>query len=223
MSEETPQSKKAARKSVRKKVAKKASAKKVSAKKESESVVAEVAEGALQSQSADHVNAAASTEDATEKSASKSRPPKNKVRDARTEKGEQSVSLNESVEKLIPDSDDQPEAGSSTDNQGKSQEREGQEPGERRGRNRNRRARGERRDESARPPVDFKQLKKKAWQIFASEVTEEGLALLDDNGLREYARSSFNAARLFLEESGRVEGRHQDHQKRQQQQRTDSE
>lgn len=223
MSEETPQSKKAARKSVRKKVAKKASAKKVSAKKESESVVSEVAEGALQSQSADQVNAAASTEDATEKLASKSRPPKNKVRDARIEKGEQSVSLNESVEKLIPDSDDQPEAGSSTGNQGKSQEREGQEPGERRGRNRNRRTRGERRDESARPPVDFKQLKKKAWQIFASEVTEEGLALLDDNGLREYARSSFNAARLFLEESGRVEGRHQDHQKRQQQQRTDSE
>ena len=223
MSEETPQSKKAARKSVRKKVAKKASAKKVSAKKESESVVTEVAEGALQSQSSDHVNAPASTEEATEKSSSKSRPPKNKVRDARTEKGEQSVSLNESVEKLIPDSDDQPEAGSSTDNQGKSQEREGQEPGERRGRNRNRRARGERRDEGARPPVDFKQLKKKAWQIFASEVTEEGLALLDDNGLREYARSSFNAARLFLEEAGRVEGRHQDHQKRQQQQRTDSE
>ena len=204
-------------------MAKKASAKKVSAKKESESVVTEVVEGALQSQSADHVNAAASPEEATEKSASKSRPPKNKVRDARTEKGEQSVSLNESVEKLIPDSDDQPEASSSTDDQGKSQEKEAQEPGERRGRNRNRRTRGERRDESARPTVDFKQLKKKAWQIFASEVTEEGLALLDDNGLREYARSSFNAARLFLEEAGRVEGRHQDHQKRQQQQRTDSE
>ncbi|MFT6181470.1 MAG: hypothetical protein ACJAQT_001865 [Akkermansiaceae bacterium] len=47
---------------------------------------------------------------------------------------------------------------------------------------------------------------KKAWEIFESEVTEEGLALLDDNGLRDYARSSFNAARLFLEEKGRVVG-----------------
>jgi hypothetical protein len=55
--------------------------------------------------------------------------------------------------------------------------------------------------------VDSKDLAKKAWKIFESEVTEEGLALLDDNGLRDYARSSFNAARLFLEEKERVIGR----------------
>ena len=47
-------------------------------------------------------------------------------------------------------------------------------------------------------------LRKKAWKIYESEVTEEGLALLDDSGLREYARSSFNAARIFLEEEGRI-------------------
>ena len=35
-------------------------------------------------------------------------------------------------------------------------------------------------------------------------MTEEGLALLDDSGLRDYARASFNAARIFLEEQGRV-------------------
>ncbi len=61
--------------------------------------------------------------------------------------------------------------------------------------------------------VDSKTLAKKAWKIFESEVTEEGLALLDDNGLRDYARSSFNAARIFLEEKSRVVGR-QDQEKK---------
>ena len=79
-----------------------------------------------------------------------------------------------------------------------------QDSGERRGRGRGRRERGEKRDGKPRVAVDSKDLAKKAWKIFESEVTEEGLALLDDNGLRDYARSSFNAARLFLEEKERV-------------------
>jgi hypothetical protein len=82
-----------------------------------------------------------------------------------------------------------------------------QDSGERRGRGRGRRERGEKREGKPRVAVDSKDLAKKAWGIFESEVTEEGLALLDDNGLRDYARSSFNAARLFLEEKERVIGR----------------
>jgi len=76
------------------------------------------------------------------------------------------------------------------------------EKGGRRGRGR--RGRGGDGPIQPRVEVDHDQLRKKAWKIFQSEVTEEGLALLDDKGLREYARSSFNAARLFLEEEGRL-------------------
>ena len=79
-----------------------------------------------------------------------------------------------------------------------------QDSGERRGRGRGRRERGEKREGKPRITVDSMDLAEKAWKIFESEVTEEGLALLDDNGLRDYARSSFNAARLFLEEKERV-------------------
>ncbi|MEN8772704.1 MAG: hypothetical protein ABF382_04065, partial [Akkermansiaceae bacterium] len=75
------------------------------------------------------------------------------------------------------------------------------------GRGRGGRERSEKREPKPRVSVDSKDLAKKAWKIFESEVTEEGLALLDDNGLRDYARSSFNAARLFLEEKERVIGR----------------
>ncbi len=79
----------------------------------------------------------------------------------------------------------------------------------RRGRNRGR-GRGNNnnnnreREVKARPSVSEDHLRKKAWKIYESEVTEEGLALLDDSGLRDYARASFNAARIFLEEEGRV-------------------
>ena len=48
-----------------------------------------------------------------------------------------------------------------------------------------------------------------------SEVTEEGLALLDDRGLREYARSSLNAARIFLEEEARVVQKDEERNERQ--------
>ena len=74
---------------------------------------------------------------------------------------------------------------------------------ERRGRNRGRgRGNNREREVKARPPVNEDHLRKKAWKIYESEVTEEGLALLDDSGLRDYARASFNAARIFLEEQG---------------------
>lgn len=64
---------------------------------------------------------------------------------------------------------------------------------------------GERESSKPRQPVDGKDLKKKAWKIFYSEVTEEGLALLDDKGLRAYARGSFNAARIYLEEEMKLD------------------
>lgn len=48
--------------------------------------------------------------------------------------------------------------------------------------------------------VDQDRLSDMAWKIYKSEVCEEGLALLDPRSMREYARSSFRAARVFLEE-----------------------
>lgn len=59
------------------------------------------------------------------------------------------------------------------------------------------------RKEKVRPEVDHKEVAEKAWKIYLSEVTEEGLVLLDDLRLREFARGSFHAARLFLEEKAR--------------------
>ncbi|MDB4618463.1 hypothetical protein OAG53_02180, partial [Akkermansiaceae bacterium] len=63
-------------------------------------------------------------------------------------------------------------------------------------------------NESSKPrvPVNKKKLKEKAWKIYLSEVTEEGLALLDDQALRAYARGSLNAARIYLEEELRLKG-----------------
>lgn len=220
MSEETPPAKKAARKSVRKKTAKKA------AQKKSESPASEEQLPLAESNSSpagDSPKEPASTDDQSssgetapakeQKGGGRGREPKSKVRDARTDKGGDADPVAESVEKLVPESEsnerkEQPK--------GRSREKENDQSdnGERRGRNRGRRNRNEKREEAPRTPVSTKLLKKKAWKIFESEVTEEGLALLDDNGLREYARSSFNAARLFLEEAARVEARQEEQKKR---------
>ncbi len=42
-----------------------------------------------------------------------------------------------------------------------------------------------------------------AWKIFLGEVTEEGLALLDDRSTAEVSRRAFRAAELFLIEAAR--------------------
>lgn len=204
MSEETTPAKKAARKSVRKKSAAKRSSKKSAtnpSQAENELPLTDQASGTRPD----------------ENSQERGREPKSGVRDARIETAGEPLPAGESVvtsssaktSNEAPRASDSGKEGSSQDSKGAADDQEKPDGHERRNRGRGRggRERGERRELKARIVVDPKELAKKAWKIFESEVTEEGLALLDDNGLRDYARSSFNAARLFLEEKERVVGR----------------
>lgn len=218
MSEETPPAKKAARKTVRKKSATKRAPRK-SAKKETsnpeEQLPLAEAEASAESDTSAKEPATSKTEDDNKPAAKKARGPKSGVRDARKETADEPIP-DEVAEKLVPDEDSSEEPKKKTREPQRDQNRseQNQNQNERRGRGRGRnRERGEKREPKPRLPVDSKDLAKKAWKIFESEVTEEGLALLDDNGLRDYARSSFNAARLFLEEKGRVVGRQEQEKK----------
>lgn len=163
------------------------------------------------------LNEESSNEKSGHQGDSKSREPKAGVRDARRETADEPIP-GETAEKLVP-SDDGKERSGDTKPRGRqkkssespSSDQDKQDGGDRRGRGRGRggRDRHEKREPKPRTSVaiDSKDMAKKAWKIFQSEVTEEGLALLDDNGLRDYARSSFNAARLFLEEKERLVAR----------------
>ncbi len=217
MSEETQPAKKAARKTVRKKSAAKRAPKKNIKSASSDDREKELPLGEKPASKASIDDKESSGPKNEVEPIRKAREPKSGVRDARREVGDGPI-LDEVSEKLVPDLDDSTEAkekggpkkqarknDSSAPSKEQGQVR--QESGERRGRGRGRRERGEKREGKPRVAVDSKDLAKKAWKIFESEVTEEGLALLDDNGLRDYARSSFNAARLFLEEKERVIGR----------------
>lgn len=209
MSEETPPAKKAARKTVRKKSASKRAPRK-SATSENSTSDEQLPLGEA---------APATDSPPQEAPVKKVREPKSGVRDARRETSDEPLT-NEVSEKLVssensskdeqkPRQNDQRRDQSRSD-QGNSDQGEGRNRGRNRGRGRGQerdRERPEKREPKARVSVDGKEMAKKAWKIFESEVTEEGLALLDDNGLRDYARSSFNAARIFLEEEGRVTGR----------------
>lgn len=55
----------------------------------------------------------------------------------------------------------------------------------------------------SRPKLDSDQVSKKAWRIYLSEVSEEGLALINDQDARELSRRSFRMAEIFLEEEAR--------------------
>ena len=44
---------------------------------------------------------------------------------------------------------------------------------------------------------------RRAWKIYLGEVTEDGLALMDDRTAAEAARRSFRVAELFLIEAAR--------------------
>ena len=44
---------------------------------------------------------------------------------------------------------------------------------------------------------------RRAWKIFLGEVTEEGLALMDDRTAAEASRRAFRVAELFLIEAAR--------------------
>lgn len=72
-------------------------------------------------------------------------------------------------------------------------------------RRRNRRGNGE---TSAFPApshlrVDTDELVRRAWKIYLGEVTEEGLALMDDRTAAEASRRAFRVAELFLLEAAR--------------------
>ncbi len=51
------------------------------------------------------------------------------------------------------------------------------------------------------PAVDPDELVAHAWEIFKGEVTEEGLALMDDDTATETVRRAFRLAEIFLVEA----------------------
>jgi hypothetical protein len=214
MSEETQPAKKAARKTVRKKSATKRAPRKSSKSGSSEDQEKDLPLGEKTASEASIKDQRSSGKKDAVEPARKAREPKSGIRDARREVADGPI-LDEVSEKLVPDLDDstgsegksgQKKQARKNDSSGalKEQSQVRQDSGEGRGRGRGRRERGGKREGKPRVTVDSMDLAEKAWKIFESEVTEEGLALLDDNGLRDYARSSFNAARLFLEEKERV-------------------
>ncbi|MFU8892758.1 MAG: hypothetical protein ACNA8L_03930 [Luteolibacter sp.] len=55
-----------------------------------------------------------------------------------------------------------------------------------------------------RPPRhDPADLSRKAWKIYLAEVSEEGIALINDQEAREVARRCFRLAEVFLDEQAR--------------------
>lgn len=56
---------------------------------------------------------------------------------------------------------------------------------------------------SSRVQLDPEAVTKKAWKIFLSEVSEEGLALVSDQDAKEIGRRSFRLAEIFLEEAAK--------------------
>lgn len=73
----------------------------------------------------------------------------------------------------------------------------------RRNRNRNRENGQQPQQPQAAPHVDKEELVRRAWKIFLGEVTEEGLALMDDRTAAEASRRAFRVAELFLIEAAR--------------------
>ena len=73
----------------------------------------------------------------------------------------------------------------------------------RRNRNRNRENAQQPQQPQAIPQVDPQELVRRAWKIFLGEVTEEGLALMDDRTAAEASRRAFRVAELFLIEAAR--------------------
>lgn len=73
----------------------------------------------------------------------------------------------------------------------------------RRNRNRNRENGQQPQQPQASPQVDKEELVRRAWKIYLGEVTEDGLALMDDRTAAEAARRSFRVAEIFLIEAAR--------------------
>ena len=73
-------------------------------------------------------------------------------------------------------------------------------------RNRNRNREDSNRDpqqSQQTPKVDSEELCRRAWKIFLGEVTEDGLALMDDRTAAEASRRAFKVAEIFLLEAAR--------------------
>lgn len=73
-------------------------------------------------------------------------------------------------------------------------------------RNRNRNREENNRDAQQNAPlsrIDPDELNRRAWKIFLGEVTEEGLALMDDRTAAEASRRAFKVAEIFLLEAVR--------------------
>jgi hypothetical protein len=73
----------------------------------------------------------------------------------------------------------------------------------RRNRNRNRDNEQNQPQPQAQPAIDADELVRRAWKIYLGEVTEEGLALMDDRTAAEASRRAFRVAELFLIEAAR--------------------
>ncbi len=74
----------------------------------------------------------------------------------------------------------------------------------RRNRNRNREDNNREQQQGQNAPkVDPDELNRRAWKIFLGEVTEEGLALMDDRTAAEASRRAFKVAEIFLLEAAR--------------------
>ena len=77
-------------------------------------------------------------------------------------------------------------------------------------RRKRRRNRNRNRDNEQTPPqsynapaIDADELVRRAWKIYLGEVTEEGLALMDDRTAAEASKRAFRVAELFLIEAAR--------------------
>ncbi|MGB0993173.1 MAG: hypothetical protein ACPG32_11985, partial [Akkermansiaceae bacterium] len=55
--------------------------------------------------------------------------------------------------------------------------------------------------------LDKKLIAKRAWKIFHSEVSEEGLALINDKDARELARRSLRVAEIYSREEALKKGK----------------
>jgi hypothetical protein len=113
-------------------------------------------------------------------------PPENPKRKRRRKKGKGNVSQNGA----LPQESESPGIASDETNESPS----GQQP-----------ASHQAKRPSAPPRMKFDPvlLAERAWKIYLSEVSEEGVALINDHDAKELSRRCFRLAEIFLEEQSR--------------------
>jgi hypothetical protein len=141
--------------------------------------------------------------------------PVGNVRDARSRaaRDQADAAPREENEETLHERDDQfpprdPVSGESSG--GEDDGGEDDRAAHRNGRNkRRRRGRGEDSEGSSlgsapeRVALDPEEVSRRAWKIYLGEVSEEGLALINDNTARDMAKRSFRLAEIFIEEQSR--------------------